>query len=287
MKTIQLKNTIVTLGKYDTVVNGGGIEGILNAARESRGGKQVALLESRGSLGWEITRARQTVLPDIIDAAGDPVLEEFLGFLNLARTPDGQWDPVACEVALDEYMQHLGVEVFFLVRPIKAVARETHTDIFLAVKEGIARLETAAYLNTQVSSPSTQFGQTDHYSFWNLTLLSASVPETILANINVNNVNIPVRFRASPHTNEVLVDVAHPHSFLAEASPELSFNRDLIALFPKLQQTHQGVAAAKLALVSDEPWILPVAREAETISVWQQHSDAWNRLFSSRTFAVR
>jgi hypothetical protein len=288
MKTIQLTNSVVALGKYQAVVNGGGIEGILAAARLAREGKQTALLESRGSLGWEITRARQTVLPNVEDIIDDPVLKELLAYLDVARTPDGQsWDPVACEVALDEYMEHLGIDVFFLVRPIKTMARETNVDIYLATKEGIAHLDAGTYLNVHLSQTNTQIGQTESYSFWNLTLLNASVPETIWAQIHVNRMNIPVRLRSSPHTKEVLVDVAYPHSRFTEASPELSFNRDLISLFPKLQQVHQGVAVAKLALVCDEPWVFPVSHVAEAGDVWQQHTAAWNRLFSLGALTAR
>ena len=91
--------------EFDVIVSGGGLTGVVCAVRLARSGRRVVLVERRGSLGWEIGRARRVFLDLTRWRSLSPTLQELEErFRRVHAMADGVLSAPVVELALDAWI---------------------------------------------------------------------------------------------------------------------------------------------------------------------------------------
>jgi hypothetical protein len=132
------------LGSYDAVVVGGGFAGIAAARILAAEGWHIGLVETTGTLGREIVRARNLFIQLTPYIEELPTVKDFLNHLRQCRGWfDGIIDPSAASLAFDHMMSQHGVQVIFHAWPSSLLNEgNSVTGIVVGTKSGYASIRT-------------------------------------------------------------------------------------------------------------------------------------------------
>jgi hypothetical protein len=267
------------LGECDVVVDGGGAAGIMEAVRQSLQGQKVVIIEPRGSLLWEITRAKQNLLrfPGPIDCS---VLSSLLSFLQQQQAvcSDVQGEllePCMSEIAIDRWMSEHGIRVLHQAKVLASheqTASHEHSDhcsgscsspqaVIVALKGQLGELRATRVLrpSSNISSACRLDAARHPYSIWTLTLFDCPTAGELHTAITINGHKLPLRLRQGYHLGESYADIAYPTPVRYSKPVELLFARDMEAIISSIRLLGNEWQHAKLAHLCDEPWIPELA----------------------------
>ncbi len=146
-------NAIDVLSTSDVIVNGGGIGGVACAVSLAEVGYRVAVVERRGSFGWEIGRARRVFL-DLERAAAhaDVAAEIHRRLAEHGGYSGGVIHAPIAELIFDRMLVEREVEPLFHAWPI-AVTRDgtVPRGLVVGTKEGYGLIEAPVIVETDES----------------------------------------------------------------------------------------------------------------------------------------
>lgn len=136
--------------EFDVIVSGGGLTGVVCAVRLARSGRRVVLVERRGSLGWEIGRARRVFLDLTRWRSLSPTLQELEErFRRVHAMADGVLSAPVVELALDAWIRDAGVQPLFFTQAVRlATAEGVTTGATVATKSGYMQLTAPLVVET-------------------------------------------------------------------------------------------------------------------------------------------
>lgn len=138
------------IGSFDVVISGGGLAGLTSAVMLAHAGKRVALLERRGTLGWELGRARRlfvdlerwSYLSSSIDELHHRLKRERAYENGVIRAP-------LAEFALDAWLMDVGVQPLFFTWPTSVESRTGRVEgVTIATKAGYQRILAPCVIET-------------------------------------------------------------------------------------------------------------------------------------------
>lgn len=254
---------VAPLPDSDVIVSGGGLAGVACAQVLARAGQRVTLAERRGTLGWEIGRARRAFLDLEAARQHSPLLAELYDGLSRAGAyADGVLRAPLVELELDRWLIESGVRPLFHAWP---VAMEVDGDrvagVTLATKSGYRSLRVPCVIETD------QYGRLvrpystsqDNTAAVRACIVIGVEPQIAARGAQaVASLPDPIRahvVRLAPLVGgQVQLDVQ-----LTEGSyqaREQAFSRLLPQVLAALRQA-EGWEQAALAYVADDEWAKP------------------------------
>lgn len=253
------------LGIFDVAVIGGGIAGTVCAASLAERGLAVVVVEPRGALMWELTRARRTELRAEEIAELSPAAA---GFLDALADADGlretRLDPVVAQLVADRFLTDRGVRPLFHAQALEARwdAAGALVGLDVASKGGRGELTVracvdcsdAATILRRYLAPDEQPPQPPT-AIWCLTLDGCSLDTPMEIGLPWRGVTVGIRVHPTVQTDRCQVDVAYPLDRAWGGTPELAFGRDVADLLAGVRQAVPALKHGRLVQVSEEPWI--------------------------------
>lgn len=129
-----------TLGRYDVVISGGGLGGLACALALSERGYKTLIVDRRGGLGWEVSRARRVFYELDLEQVGSPFLARlFRALRDAGGLLDGVVHAPIAELVFDRLAVAQGVDLLFHAQPVRVEADE-NTDaaarLVVATRQG-------------------------------------------------------------------------------------------------------------------------------------------------------
>lgn len=249
-------------GEYDAVVCGGGLIGLACAVNLSRSGRRVALVERRGSLGWELTRARRMLgrLPENARMASRCLADlEQAALLGSGERPG--LNAPAVELELDRWAMDAEIEVLFHGWACRTTEADGRVNgLIAATREGYVRLAAPLVVETE-----------DHGRLVDPMLMRQAPPMRIRRSCLLYNVNLTAR-------KELVLESGHQVSLCPMPNDQLradislrgedlqsrdtEFHRALPQLLSGVRGV-EGCEGARLLYLADEEWSSPRFRLAD------------------------
>ncbi len=251
--------------QYDVAISGGGLTGLAAGISLAESGHKVVIVERRGTLGWEIGRARRVHLR--LDDAKDysPLAARLTEELTrhspfLAGTLRA---PVA-ELIFDRWVEQQGVDVLFHGWPVRVDTRAGRVSgITVGAKEGYLQLAASWVVETDDAGRLVAHD-----------LRQVCPPAGVIRSVIVNGSQVGKEMRVDlgPELGEVSVrplekDVAQIDIGLtSNAYPEREsqFSEKLKALLTGLRSQVVGLRDCRLLYIADDEWHMPPFSVRET-----------------------
>lgn len=240
------------LGAYDAAVIGGGLAGVVCAAKLAGSGLRVVLTEGSGCLLTEITRERRTrwtveePLPGGETAAGRLIrcLQESGAYR------DGEAEPVLTQLAADRFLLESGTDLIF-----EALLREASElesgDVLLrmALKNGSGTLRVRHVVNVGVSRDGLESSLRYTHS---AVVVHPGGLEAFHAEIDTPDGPVRVRLRPSYYPDEAYLDFSWN-----EAGPASDLRSAALIGYALRNLRERGILPedAAVAYIADVPWV--------------------------------
>lgn len=282
----------VTLGTFDVAVDGGGVAGFVRAMHDAGLGRKVVIIEPRGSLMREATRAGLSYFPD----DGGEAPNSFRRFTEELRQHGG-WRGQTLDLPRTEYVaermaRQLGIAVLYHARALRAdggaaaagaagaaaasaaTAAAAIADppdgtahaIVLKGKLGILRADTFIG-GEQLRPKPTAASLPKPLDVWTLTWANAPVTGVKETSAALDGRLLPVRLRPGFHENTAVTDIVFERDPSSTVCAELLFNSRLGDIARLLRSQLAELEHAQLIHAGDEPFpLLPAAPVAN--GVW-------------------
>jgi hypothetical protein len=269
-------NTPYELGSFDVAVLGGGVAGLTCAAKLAELGRKVAVVEPRGALAWEITRARQTApLLDSLSARSPLVRALSTTLEHSGALTNGQIEPTLGQMVADAFLGERGVKLLFQARALDLDWDDAGTlSVRVALKGQVGVLSAVSCVDcSETATLMRALGATPRPVepspiFWTLTFAAPAPQAPREAEVHLNGLAVPVRIRPTTWPNECAVEIALPVERLYGQPAELALGCDIERLVAALGAVAPELANGALAHIADEPWALPsvaLAGECESV----------------------
>lgn len=268
------------LGAFDVAVQGGGIPGVVQAIRYRDRGNKVVIVEDRGSLLREITRARQTYIqpaPDLPPSSFYRDLQDEL--VRCQGYKETQFEPCRTELAAERIVRQRGIAILYQARLLTDRSAQASGKRTVVLKGKLGTLTAGLFVGGS-DAPGTGA----RHSVWTSTWLNAPVDRVTETVIAVDNRRLPVRLRPGFYEDTAYVDIVYPHDSERTVAEELAFNSKLGELVGSLRSQSLILKYARLSHLCDEPYYVQ-ARPDENSNL----DGIWARLDKdlAASFALR
>jgi ribulose 1,5-bisphosphate synthetase/thiazole synthase len=238
-------------GAFQAVVYGGGIRGVMLAARLATEGKKTLLVERGGGSMGEVGHSRWLRIDlDLSRDSSEPA-GLFASMLSKADGyQDGYMEPCLTQIVADQFLEQLGVEVLFEGSFLSSSSATDCHELALKGKKGIVR--------------AVEFYFTEDHSrcdseIWTLTLMNSKVPSERERKLAIQGNPFSVQFDRGFYENEVLVHV--------KISKEISLYTQLELIIQALRELDPVLAGCQLAHICDKPLLWSTD--------WESSNDLW------------
>ena len=251
--------------RYDVAISGGGLIGLAAGVSLAESGHKVVIVERRGTLGWEIGRARRVHLQ--LDEAKDhsPLAARLKEELTHHSAFAGRTiqAPIA-ELIFDRWAEQAGVDVLFHGWPVRGDTQgDQVSGITVGAKEGYLHLAASWVVETDDAGRLVAHDLREDCP-------PTGVTRTVI--VNGSEVSQEMRTDLGPDLGEVLIrplekDLAQIDVELARSAyseREARFSEKLKSLLGRLKTQVPELRDCRLLYIADDEWYQPsfVIKEA-------------------------
>ena len=279
----------ITLGTFDIAIDGGGIDGFVRAMHYAGLGRTVVIIEPRGSLMREVTRAGLSYFPE----NGGDGPDSFRMFAEELRKRSGLYkhtfDLVRTEYVAELLARQLGIAVLYHARVAhtssgasnEAIAGEYARHARLVVLKGKTGVLYADTVVGDERRQSSTGSKTPPFSVWTLTWANASITDVRETSLTLDGRILPIRIRPGFNEGTAVTDIVFESDADDSASAELLFNSLLGDIAGLLRGQLSELQHAHLIHAGDEPFpFTPASPIAD--DVWMAINRAAMDLFRGR-----
>lgn len=247
--------------KYDVLILGGGVGGIAAAKYLSNSNKNIAVMERRSELGWEITRARRIFL-------NYKLLAEYSGTVNIIINTvksrggfnNNIIDPMCLSTVLDDLMVESGIDMLFESWPASIELTEEGYKLKYATKSGYHQILANKIIDTTFSgriaaSIYKKISYKDKRpSIYSMLFACSKVDKMIETNIMCNaEQKANLLIRPTGRDGECQVDINFEDDIFG-LHEFILLQKDIIQ---KIKEQIKGLQDAVISWTADEIWTMP------------------------------